>query len=83
MNYFASWGFLRVRDAVRRGNKISELGLFSVMEHDMGELFCCLDVTTRYEYVFIHTWLCKNFSNFCWSFVLITTGIYKVLELDK
>ena len=25
----------------------------------------------------------KNFTNFCWSFVVITTSIYKVLEMDK
>ena len=36
------WGFLRVRDTVLGGNKITELGLFPMMEHDMGELFCCL-----------------------------------------
>ena len=43
MNYnLHLWGFLRVRDSVRRGNKITELGLFPMMEHDMGELFCCL-----------------------------------------
>ena len=39
MNYFASLGIFCVRDAVRRGNKITELGLFPMMEHDMGELF--------------------------------------------
>ena len=33
------WGFLRFRDAVCRGNKITELGLFPMMEHDMGECF--------------------------------------------
>ena len=42
MNHLHLWGFLRVRDAVHRSNKVIELGLFSMMGHDMGELFCCL-----------------------------------------
>ena len=32
MNYFASWGFLCVRDAGRRGNKITVFLLFSFLK---------------------------------------------------
>ena len=45
--------FLCFRDAVCRGNKITELGLFPMMEHDMGRLFCCL----AHDYTI---WICHH-----------------------